>query len=86
MVGRHQCGAGLFSFGGTMIASFRVYCDRAIHESIGDATIRVLNGMRETYPDAIVVAVIPAMISYFATSPERYQTVEADLIVEYETS
>lgn len=54
-------------------------------ETIGDSVIRayteiVANSVGLIRPQ--IVAVIPRMLSYFSTSPLRYEVTEVDIIVE----
>lgn len=57
---------------------------RTGREFIGDSVAAVLNGLekdRGERPE--VVAIVPRMIAFFATAPERYETTEVDILVRW---
>lgn len=48
------------------------------HPSIGTAIVWALDTLR---PGEVVVAAVPAMVTYFANIPERYEVTEVDVII-----
>lgn len=63
-----------------MIANYTV--TRGGRGFIGDAVAQLLNKMAADGQRPQLVAVVPRMLAYFATSPERYEVVEADVLIE----
>ena len=49
--------------------------------SIGEAVAAFLSERPDVAGEARVVAVVPRMLSFFATGPERYEVVEVDVLL-----
>lgn len=52
-------------------------------ETIGESVTRVvLDATRRENENWRLVAIVPRMLSFFATAPERYEVTEVDILVE----
>lgn len=49
-------------------------------QDIGESVVDALQALPRT--SVTLLAIIPRMLSFFATSPERYEVTEVDILIE----
>lgn len=50
---------------------------------IGDSVAHIIKEVTKIHYNAEVVCVVPRILAYFGSQPERFEVVEADILIKY---